>query len=125
MKKFYSPLLLLIIFTITIFNAAAQTTIQSNIQKLKSILVEPKLGEEQLAVIDARAKRQSQAAIELLMLGRGEEVWSLLKQSPDPSLRSYLIRDIGNSGISPDIIIKQLKSEKDNSIRRALVLILG
>lgn len=125
MKNFIVSYCLLITSIIAIFNVTAQTRTQSNIKKLISTFAESKFGEEQFAVIDAQAKRQSQAAIELLMMGYGEEVWSPLKQSPDPSLHSYLIRDINKCGIFSDIVINQLKSEKDNSIIRALVLTLG
>src|SRR5262249_2116809 len=37
------------------------------------------------------ARRQAQAAVALLQLGQDEPVWSLLRHSPDPRPRSYLI----------------------------------
>jgi len=125
MKKHYSLFLLVIFISARTFIASAQNETQLNVGKLKSILAEPKIDEGQLASRDAQAKRQSQAAIELLKSGHSEAIWSLLKQNADPGLRSYLIRDIGNSGVSPDVIIKKLKSEKEVSIRRALILTLG
>src|SRR6202034_2771025 len=41
---------------------------------------------------DKFAKRQANAAVALIRMGRTETSWSLLKHSPDPSLRSYLDR---------------------------------
>ena len=37
------------------------------------------------------AKQQVNVAVALLVMGRGEKVWSLLKHGPDPTLRSLLI----------------------------------
>ncbi len=95
------------------------------IAKWRQLLEEPEPAEDRLAERDAWAKRQTQAAISLLRLGKAELVWPLLRHSPDPSLRSYLIRDLGSSGVSPDIIIQRLEVESDTSARRALILSLG
>src|SRR5262245_50906570 len=78
------------------------------IAKWKRLLAEPKPAEDHLAARDALAKRQAAAAIALLRLGQSEPVWPLLRHEPDPSLRSYLIRDLGRSGVSPDVIIQRL-----------------
>ena len=37
------------------------------------------------------AKRQANAAVALLRLNQPSKVWPLLKHSPDPTARSYLI----------------------------------
>lgn len=96
-----------------------------NIAKWKRILEEPQLPDYPLAARDAQAKRQAEAGIALLRLGRADLVWSLLRRSPDSSVRSYLIRDLGQSGVSPDVIIKRLEVESDASVRQALILSLG
>ena len=81
--------------------------------------------ENRLAERDALAKRQARAAIEQGRSGKPELLWPLLRHSSDPSARSYLIRDLGSSGISSDVIIKRLAVESDTSARRALILSLG
>jgi formylglycine-generating enzyme required for sulfatase activity len=96
-----------------------------DIAKWKRILEEPKPAEARLAERDALAKQQAEAATALLRLGQTELVWPLLRHSPDPSLRSYLVRDLGRSEVSPDAIIRRLEVESDVSTRRALILSLG
>jgi formylglycine-generating enzyme required for sulfatase activity len=88
------------------------------------------LGEEtpapdRLAARDALAKRQAEAATALLRSGQSERVWPLMRHGPDPSLRSYLVRDLARSGTSPDAIVQRLDVESDLSARRALILSLG
>lgn len=86
---------------------------------------QPTPAEEQLGERDAHAKRQAEAAIASLQLGQHKMVWPLLKQRADPSLRSYLIRDMSRAGIPADVLINQVKTEKDAFVRRALLLALG
>ncbi|WP_128544524.1 formylglycine-generating enzyme family protein [Larkinella soli] len=95
------------------------------IKNLERVLTEPRPAEEQLSQRDAQAKRQAEAAIALMEMGAHKQIWPLLRHRADPGLRSYLIRDIGRSQIPVDVIIDQLKIEKDVSIRRALLLTLG
>jgi len=71
------------------------------------------------------AKRQANAAVALLRLGRPEEVWPLLKHGPDPRARSYLIHRIGPLGADPGPLVRRLEEEQEISIRRALLLSLG
>jgi formylglycine-generating enzyme required for sulfatase activity/tRNA A-37 threonylcarbamoyl transferase component Bud32 len=71
------------------------------------------------------AKRQANAAVALLKMGRAGRVWPLLRHSPDPRVRSYLIHRLGPLGVHPRAIVKRLEEERDVSIRRALVLSLG
>ena len=70
-------------------------------------------------------KRQANAAVALIRMGRTEKSWSLLKHSPDPSLRSYLVNSLGHLGVDPGLLIAKLDQESDVSIRRALILSLG
>ena len=95
------------------------------LEKWREILKRPVPAEQQLAAQDDLAKRQAAAAIALLRLGDAESVWPLLRHEADPSRRSYLIRDIGRSGIKPDLVVGRLQAEADVSARRALILILG
>ena len=71
------------------------------------------------------AKRQANAAVALLRLGQPDVVWPLLKHSPDPRVRSYLIHYLSPRGADPGAVVRRLDEEKDVSIRRALLLILG
>ena len=70
-------------------------------------------------------KRQANAAVALIRMGRTEKSWPLLKHSPDPSLRSYLVHRLGPLGVEPGFLIAKLDQESDVSIRRALILSLG
>ncbi|MCC6419555.1 MAG: SUMF1/EgtB/PvdO family nonheme iron enzyme [Gemmataceae bacterium] len=76
---------------------------------------------------DALARRQAQAAVALLQLGRPEAVWPLLRHTPDPSRRTYLTLDLGRLGSDPDLILKHLAQgpKLDVSERRALISSLG
>jgi len=74
---------------------------------------------------DKFTKRQANAAVALIRIGRTEKSLSLLKHSPDPSLRSYLVNRLGPLGVEPGLLIAKLDQESDVSIRRALILSLG
>ena len=80
-------------------------------------------GDQQLR--DAHWKRQSLAAVTLVHLGYGDEVWSLLKFSPDPSLRSFIIHHLGNLGTNHNVLAARLELESEVSVRRALIQSLG
>ena len=71
------------------------------------------------------AKRQAVAAVTLYRSGMPEMVWPLLKFSPDPRLRCYIIHWLSPLGADPQTIVKRLNDEPDVTIRRALVLALG
>jgi formylglycine-generating enzyme required for sulfatase activity/serine/threonine protein kinase len=89
------------------------------------------------------AKRQANAAVALLRLGSrirqnaGDEpptrilanaatkVWPLLKHSPDPRARTYLIHRLSPLGAAAGAILERLDNEPDVTIRRALLLSLG
>ena len=71
------------------------------------------------------AKRQANAAVALLRLGRAEKVWPLLKHSPDPRARSYLIHRLSPLGADVGAISRRLDEEPDVTIRRGLLLSLG
>jgi eukaryotic-like serine/threonine-protein kinase len=71
------------------------------------------------------AKRQANAAVALLRLNLPERVWPLLKLSPDPRVRSYLIHRFAPLGADPQAIARRLDEETNVTIRRALCLTLG
>jgi formylglycine-generating enzyme required for sulfatase activity len=71
------------------------------------------------------AKRQANAAVALLKMDRSEKVWPLLKHSPDPRVRSYLIDRLYRLGANAGAIVKRLDEEPDRTVRRALMLSLG
>jgi formylglycine-generating enzyme required for sulfatase activity len=70
-------------------------------------------------------KRQANAAVALIRMGRREKSWALMKHSPDPSLRSYLVHRLGPLGLDAGLLLRSLESETEVSIRRALILSLG
>ena len=49
----------------------------------------------------------------------------VLKQSSDPTARSYLIHRFAPLALDPKVVWNKLESEEDVSIRRALLLGLG
>jgi formylglycine-generating enzyme required for sulfatase activity len=71
------------------------------------------------------AKRQANAAVALLRMNLPAKVWPLLKHSPDPRVRSYLIHRLSPLGADAGAIVKHLEMESDVTIRWALVLSLG
>jgi formylglycine-generating enzyme required for sulfatase activity len=78
--------------------------------------------------VDAKeilAKRQAQAAITLLRLGQADDVWPLLKHSPDPRLRTRLLHLFGPLEVEPETLLRRLDDEADVSAQRALILSLG
>ena len=74
---------------------------------------------------EALAKRQANAAVALLKMDHATEVWPLLKHSPDPRVRSYLIHSFAPLGVDVTALVRRLDEETDVSSRRALILCLG
>jgi len=71
------------------------------------------------------AKRQANAAVALLRMNEPTKVWPLLKHTPDPRVRSYLIDRLSPLGADIKAIVKHLDEEPDLTIRRALIQSLG
>ena len=71
------------------------------------------------------AKRQCNAAIGLLCLGEVSSLWPLLKHSPDPRVRTWIVHRLGPMGASAEALVARLEEEADVSVRRALILALG
>jgi eukaryotic-like serine/threonine-protein kinase len=95
---------------------------------------------------DRLAARQARAAVALVRLGRAHEVWTLLRHSAEPRLKSFMINRFNPLGAVPKPIAAELdrldalasrKNAQDTrtmnanlfdpgtSIRRALILALG
>jgi serine/threonine protein kinase/formylglycine-generating enzyme required for sulfatase activity len=71
------------------------------------------------------AKRQANAAVALLRMNQPQKIWPLLKHSPDPRARSYLVHRFGPLGADAGVIIKRLEEEPDVTVQRVLILSLG
>ena len=54
-------------------------------------------------------------AIALLLLGKADPTWSLLRHAPDPSGRSWVIHRLAPSGVDPRVILCRLDEEKNVS----------
>ncbi|MEI7855812.1 MAG: SUMF1/EgtB/PvdO family nonheme iron enzyme, partial [Planctomycetota bacterium] len=70
-------------------------------------------------------KRKANAVVALAKLKQPETIWPLLKHTSTPQRRSYLIEKLALHNLDYKVILKQLKIEKDSSIRRALIQTLG
>jgi serine/threonine protein kinase/formylglycine-generating enzyme required for sulfatase activity len=77
------------------------------------------------AAKESLAKGQANAAVMLLRMDASDQVWSLLKHSPDPRVRSYIIHWLSPRGGNAAAIIARYKQETDVTIKRALLLCLG
>jgi serine/threonine protein kinase/formylglycine-generating enzyme required for sulfatase activity len=72
------------------------------------------------------AKRQALAALVLLHLEQPKDVWPLLKHTPDPTVRSYLVNGFCAHGSELVTLLQQLESSSiEVSQRRALLLAVG
>jgi len=70
-------------------------------------------------------KRKANAVVALAKLNQPETIWPLLKHTATPQKRSYLIDKLALHNLDYNLILKQLKIEKELSIRRALIQTLG
>ena len=108
-----------------------------------SVWHRPRVQEE---VKDRLAERQARAAVALVRMGKAEEVWSLLRHSADPRLRSFIVNWLNPLGADPKLIAAEFDRIDPNakptpaqrqqfmdailfhpetSMRRALILALG
>ena len=97
-------------------------------------------------VKDQLAERQARAAISLVRMGKADEVWALLRHSPDPRLRSFIVNWLKPLEADPKTIASELDRlpptskptpaqvqqkmdailfQPETSQRRALILALG
>ncbi|MHC5538719.1 SUMF1/EgtB/PvdO family nonheme iron enzyme, partial [Singulisphaera rosea] len=74
---------------------------------------------------DAEASRAANLAIALFRMGRSDQLWPLLKGSPTPRTRSFLIDRLGPMGANPGALADRALTETDDTIHEALLLSLG
>jgi serine/threonine protein kinase/formylglycine-generating enzyme required for sulfatase activity len=70
-------------------------------------------------------ERKAHAAITLLLLKQADKVWPLFKNSPDETVRSYLIHSSSPLGVDPQIVADHFFKEADAGSQAALLLLLG
>jgi serine/threonine protein kinase/formylglycine-generating enzyme required for sulfatase activity len=80
--------------------------------------------DEPAASTDTVPKRQANAALELMALGRTDVLSPLLAKRPDPRLRTYLMRLVPLLGMTPVDLVGRLEQEHDPGARQALIFIL-
>ncbi|TWU49143.1 bifunctional serine/threonine-protein kinase/formylglycine-generating enzyme family protein [Rubripirellula reticaptiva] len=74
---------------------------------------------------DELASRQANAVVALLRLGSSESLWPLLQSRPDSRLRSYLIDRMASLGVDPEVLVRRLMIEPDESRRVAIIAALA
>jgi formylglycine-generating enzyme required for sulfatase activity len=82
----------------------------------------PKLSEEEK---ERRGCRQANLAVALYRLGKPDDVWPLLRFSPDPRARSNIVHWLVKLGGKPQPVVQRIETETDVTIRRALLFLLG
>jgi len=71
------------------------------------------------------AKRRACVGIALVVMNHADKVWPMLKHTPDPTMRSFLIEWLGPSGIDFRALLDRLDPTTEVSIKRAILLSLG
>jgi formylglycine-generating enzyme required for sulfatase activity len=71
------------------------------------------------------ARRRAAAGLALARLKREEQLWPLLKHTPNPETRSRLIHRLAPGGVPAAVLAARLDIEQDVSTRRAILLALG
>jgi formylglycine-generating enzyme required for sulfatase activity len=92
---------------------------------LEGELTKPPPPADQEAARVTLAKRQANAVVALARQSRPDVAWPLLRHSPNPTVRSYLINRMGAMGVDSQLLAQRLAAEHDVTVRRALVLSLG
>ena len=69
-------------------------------------------------------QRQASLGVALLVMGRADKVWPLLRSSRDPSLRSELMERIAAAGVEARLLTSHLEQETDPSIQQAILMAL-
>jgi formylglycine-generating enzyme required for sulfatase activity len=93
--------------------------------RLEDVLADQNKPDASVEAKIALAKRQANVGVALVVMGRGEKVWPLLKHAPDPTLRSFLIDRLAPGGVEPKALLARLDQEADVTIKRAILLSLG
>ena len=105
--------------------SALRNHTQSVVPELQTLISQSPPAEAEPDERDAFWKKQANAAVCLLELGETESVWPLFQQTPDPSLRSFIIDRMARLGATPDVLAARIKEESDPASRYALILALG
>ena len=74
---------------------------------------------------EARDRRRANVATALVLIGRPATGLAVLKFTPNPQARSFLIHTLGPAGVRPGLLFDALTETKDSSIRMALLQSLG
>ncbi len=72
-----------------------------------------------------RQRRQADAAVALASLGRWQSARSLMRDTREPTVRSYLIDRLGSGGAEAEALLTVLSADGDRSVRRAALLALA
>jgi serine/threonine protein kinase len=73
-------------------------------------------------VVERYHRHRANAACALILLGQGERGWTVLRFTPYPQSRSFLIQMMGPAGVDPHRIFARLSDPAtETSIRRALI----
>ncbi len=92
---------------------------------LEKVLDETPLKDAKTADRLALARRQANAAAALAAMGRWEKTVPLLKQTPDPTLRGYLIDRLAPGGVEAKALMARLEEAAEPSVKQGLLLALG
>ena len=93
--------------------------------ELEKVLAQQNKPDASMDETVALAKRQANIGAALVVMGRGEKVWPLLKHSLDPTLRTFLIDRLAPGGVEAKDLITRFEHEPDISSKRAILLSLG
>jgi eukaryotic-like serine/threonine-protein kinase len=74
---------------------------------------------------NAVAQKRANVGVALFRMGQYERLRSLLRASPEPTARSYLIHRLAVARVDASLLVARLETEDDVTIRRALTLSLG
>lgn len=74
---------------------------------------------------EAVAKRKANSFVMLLRMTASDHIWPLLKHSPDPRVRSYIVHWLQPRGASFQSLLARYQEESDVTIKRALLLSIG
>jgi serine/threonine protein kinase/formylglycine-generating enzyme required for sulfatase activity len=72
-----------------------------------------------------RVSRAANAALTLARLGQWDGIWPVLKQCPNPGLRTQIVHRLHRAARAPASLFDRLRIERDPSVRQAIVLALG
>ena len=101
------------------------SVVVNSASRLPRLTVSPKPAPVKQSEQSSSARQTAEAEIDLLKRGQPNKVWSLMRHTSDPTVRSYLIHSFARLNVEPSVLIKRLTAEKDVSARRALILSLG